>query len=95
VPSATPSAVVGGIPGASGFIGGFVSTPAPTATADAAPTLEEPGGGDEMWTLLTGGLIALSALALLGMVGILRTRRSEAVDQLIGPPQNGPPTGDE
>lgn len=94
VPSATLSAV-GDSPGASGFIGGFVLTPAPTATADAAPALEEPGVGDEMWTLLTGGLIALSALALLGMVGILRTRRSEAVDQLIGPPQNRPPAGDE
>jgi hypothetical protein len=48
-----------------------------------------------MWTLVTGGLIALSALALLGMGGILRTRRHEPVDQPIGPAENRPPTDDE
>jgi len=85
LPSLTPSPVVS--PGASGFIGGFIRTPPPTSTPDAAPAVEGPGAGDEMWTLVMGGLIALSALALLGMVGILRARRPVAAD--------GPPTGDE
>jgi hypothetical protein len=48
-----------------------------------------------MWTLVTGGLIALSALALLAMVGILRTRRGEETGQPIGPAEVRPPTGDE
>ena len=87
VPSATPTPVVSSSPGTSGFIGGFIRTPTPTATPAAAPALEGPNAGDEMWTLVTGGLIALSALALLGMVSILRTRRHVAL--------RGPPTGDE
>lgn len=94
-PAITPSPVGSGSQGASGFIGGFILTPAPTSTPDAAPALERPGVGDEMWTLVTGGLIALSALALLGMGGILRTRRHEPVDQPIGPAENRPPTDDE
>jgi hypothetical protein len=96
-PTATPSPADVGVPDASGFIGGFIVTPPPTSTStpDAAPALEGPGVGDEMWTLVTGGLIALSALAFLGMVGILRRRRPEPVDQPIGPAQGRPPTGDE
>jgi hypothetical protein len=95
LPSITPSPVESGSPGASGFIGGFIRTPPPTSTPDAAPAVEGPGVADEMWTLVTGGLIALSALALLGMVGILRTRRPKPVDEPIGPADYRPPTGDE
>jgi hypothetical protein len=95
LPSATPGLVGGGNPDASGFIGGFILTPVPTSTPDAAPALEEPGVGDEIWTLVTGGLIAVSILALLGMVGILRSHRPEPFDQPIGPADNRPPTSDE
>jgi hypothetical protein len=94
LPSITPSPEGSG-PGASGFIGGFIRTPVPTPTPAAVAAVEEPGGGDGIWTLVTGGLIALSALALLGMVGILRTRRPEPVDQPIGPVEFRPPTEDE
>ena len=94
-PTDTPSAVASGSPGASGFLGGFILTPAPTSTPDAAPALEGPAAGDEVWTLVIGGLIALSALALLAMVGILRTRRGVGIGQPIGPAEVRPPTGDE
>jgi hypothetical protein len=95
LPSTAASPAGSGSPGASGFIGGFLLTPAPTSTPEPAPALEAPAVGDEMWTLVTGGLIALSALALLAMVGILRTRRGEEVAQPIGPAEAGPPTTDE
>jgi len=94
-PSTTASPVGSGSPDISGFIGGFIRTPPPSPTPDAAPAVEGPGVGDEMWTLVTGGLIALSVLALLGMVGILRTRRPEPGDQPIGPVEFRPPTEDE
>lgn len=96
LPSSTASPGGSGSPGASGFIGGFIRTPAPTSTPEAAaPAVEPPAVGDEMWTLVTGGLIALSALALLAMVGILRTRRGEGIGQPIGPADTGPPRTDE
>jgi hypothetical protein len=44
---------------------------------------------------VTGGLIAMSALALLVMVGILRTRRPEPVEGPIGPVEFRPPTEDD
>ena len=71
--AATPGASEVGEPSASGFLGGFLETPIPAASAPESAV----GGsapGDELWTLAMGGLIAISVLAFVAMVAILRSR---------------------
>lgn len=71
--AATPGASQVGTPSASGFLGGFLETPIPTATA-AESAVGGSAPGDELWTLAMGGLIAISVLAFVAMVAILRDR---------------------
>jgi hypothetical protein len=71
--SASAGASEVGDPSASGFLGGFLVTPAPSSDG-AAPGLAGPKIADELWTLLMGGLIAISVLAFVAMVAILRNR---------------------
>jgi hypothetical protein len=71
--SASSGASHVGDPSASGFLGGFLVTPAPSS-AGALPGLAGPRIADELWTLLMGGLIAISVLAFVAMVAILRNR---------------------
>jgi hypothetical protein len=62
-----------GEPSASGFLGGFLETPIPAATG-AESAVGGSGPSDELWTLAMGGLIAISVLAFVAMVAILRNR---------------------
>jgi hypothetical protein len=89
VPSATASASRAGYPAASGFLGGFVVTPAPS-TPGAPPALGGPEAGDELWTLLMGGLIAISVLAFVAMVAILRDRQRQQVGERLAFLDNAP-----
>ncbi|HYN62976.1 MAG TPA: hypothetical protein VES36_00110, partial [Candidatus Limnocylindrales bacterium] len=61
-------------PRETGLAGGGLATPTPEATADPAA-----GGGTDterqLVTILTGGLIAIGALALIGVFALLRDRR--------------------
>jgi hypothetical protein len=73
--SAGPAAT----PRETGLAGGGLTTPAPKATADPAA-----GGGTDaerqLVTILIGGLIAIGALALIGMFAVLRDRRRRSRD---------------
>jgi hypothetical protein len=66
-------------PRATGLAGGGLSTPTPEATAEPAA-----GGGTDterqVVTILTGGLIAIGALALIGAFALLRDRRRRSRD---------------
>jgi hypothetical protein len=63
---------------ATGLGGGGLITPTPEASADSAA-----GGTDterQLVTILTGGLIAIGALALIGVFALLRDRRRRSRD---------------
>jgi hypothetical protein len=66
-------------PRATGLGGGGLATPTPEASANAAA-----GGGTDaerqVVTILTGGLIAIGALVLIGVFAILRDRRRHSRD---------------
>lgn len=95
-PSLTATPIGGSSPAASGFLGGYLVTPAPTRSADAAPAVARPeAAADELWTLLTGGLVAVTVLAFLAMVAILRSQRETGPDQPVTPVKFGPPPADE
>jgi hypothetical protein len=73
-PSPTPAST----PRQTSLAGGGLTTPTPKATAEPA------GGGTDaerqLVTILTGGLIAIGALALIGMFALLRDRRRRSRD---------------
>lgn len=65
-------------PRATGLGGGGLTTPTPEASADPAA-----GGTDterQVVTILTGGLIAIGALTLIGVFALLRDRRRRSRD---------------
>lgn len=74
-PRATPKST----PRQTGLAGGGLTTPRPKATADPAA-----GGGTDaerqLVTILIGGLIAIGALALIGIFAVLRDRRRRSRD---------------
>jgi hypothetical protein len=79
-PSRRPSrATPKSTPRQTALAGGGLTTPRPNATADPAA-----GGGTDaerqLVTILIGGLIAIGALALIGMFAVLRDRRRRSRD---------------
>lgn len=77
-------------PTGEGFVGGVVATASPTA--QPAPGGLRPSSDvaeEAVWTLLAGGMIGISVLALLGVAALLRRRRGDAIDARIAllPPE--------
>src|SRR5574338_150950 len=90
--AAFPSATVtpGATPTGEGFVGGVVATASPStrpASGGAGPAQDV--GEEAVWTLLAGGLIGITVLALIGVAAWLRRRSGDAIDGRIAllPPE--------
>jgi hypothetical protein len=75
----TPAPSAGQTPQGGGFVGGVVATPRPSSAVDPAVGSEDEPPG-QLWTLITGVLIAVGVLGVLGVFALLRGRHGAAVD---------------
>jgi hypothetical protein len=75
----TPAPSAGQTPQGGGFVGGVIATPRPSSAVDPAVGSEDEPPG-QLWTLITGVLIAVGVLGVLGVFALLRGRHGAAVD---------------